>query len=169
MMAALRAARARPGGTGHVFAWGQGLGAGLAVAAIGREDALCDGVAVEDFFLSTDHLMRQNGTAVIPDAVTAQSKALLRFDEPKSAITRLNLPVFAILTGPGAGQPGDPIDRTLRQNRGRTDRWLRPGVRPPAPTPGPAQVDSIGAWFKRWVVFPPIQPRLLRNPRAARK
>jgi len=169
MVAALKAGRAHPGGTGHVFAWGQGLGAGLAVSAIARESALCDGVAVEDFFPSADHLMRRNGTAVIPDAVSAQTKLLRRSDEPHSAMTRLELPVFAILIGPGAGQPGDPVDRTLRLNRGRTDRWLRPGVTPPPPTPGPAQIDSISAWFKRWTAFPPIQPRTPRNPRAARK
>jgi hypothetical protein len=155
MVGALRMARGRGEGTGHVFAWGVGLGAALAVSAAARETGLCDAVAAEDLFPTADYAMRRNGTAVIPDAVKAQLRVLRGNDEPFSAAARLNLPVYAILNGGGAGRPDDPVQQAFRRNRGRTERWLRPGVESPAPLPGPAQIDTLGTWFKRWVAFPP--------------
>ena len=157
MVGALRTARARHDGTGHVFAWGQGLGAALSIAAAAREHGLCDAVAGEDLFPTTDYAMRRNGTAVIPDAVKSQLKLLRGNDEPFSAAARLNLPVYAILVGSGAGRADDPVQQAFRRNRGRTERWLRPGVASPAPLPGPAQLDTLGAWFKRWVAYPPVK------------
>ncbi len=157
MVGALRAARARDGGSGHVFAWGQGLGASLAVAAAAREAGLCDAVAAEDLIPTVDFEMRRNGTAVIPEAVRAQARFTNFADEPFSAASRLNIPVYAILVGPGAGKPADLAQQALRRNRGRTDRWLRPGIASPAPPPGPAQVDTLAAWFGRWVAFPPTR------------
>lgn len=156
MVGALRTARGRGEGTGHVFAWGQGMGAALAISAAARETGLCDAVAAEDLFPTSDYAMRRNGTAVIPDAVKEQLRVLRGNDEPFSAAARLNLPVYAILNGSGAGRPDDVIQQAFRRNRGRTERWLRPGVESPAPLPGPAQVDTLGKWFKRWVAFPPI-------------
>jgi len=155
MVGAMRAARARGEGTGHLFAWGQGLGGALAVAAAAREQGLCDALAAEDIFPNVDYAMRRNGTAVIPEAVRDQSRLLNGNDEPFSAAARLNLPVYAILVGANAGRPDDVIQQALRRNRGRTDRWLRPGVESPAPLPGPAQVDTLGAWFRRWTAFAP--------------
>lgn len=157
MVGALRFARGHEPGTGHVFAWGSGLGAALAVAATARGHGLCDALAAEDLFPTIDYEMRRNGTAVIPDAVESQRRHTNWLDEPFSAASRLNLPVYAVLVGPGAGTPGDPVQTALRRNRGRTDRWLRPGVGSPAPLPGPAQVDTLGTWFRRWVAFPPAQ------------
>ncbi|MEO5618535.1 MAG: hypothetical protein ABIS67_12240 [Candidatus Eisenbacteria bacterium] len=154
MVGALRAARGRGEGTRHVFAWGQGLGAALTIAAAAREPGLCDALAAEDLFPTTDYAMRRNGTAVIPDAVKAQLSVLRGNDEPFSAAARLKIPVYAILNGRGAGRPDDVVQQAFRRNRGRTERWLRPGVESPAPLPGPAQMDTLAIWFKRWVPFP---------------
>ena len=157
MVGALRAARARHEGTGHVFAWGQGLGAALSIAAAAREHGLCDAVAGEDLFPTTNYAMRRNGTAVIPDAVKSQFNLLRGNDEPFSAAARLNLPVYAILVGPGAGRPDDPVQQAFRRNRGRTERWLRPGAASPVPLPGAPQMDTLVVWLKRWVAYPPVK------------
>jgi len=64
----------------------------------------------------------------------------------------------AILDGPQTG-PDDAVFQTFRRNRGHTDRWLRPGVVPPAPIPSPAEVDTLATWFRRWESFPPAREK----------
>ncbi len=154
LVAAFHAARARTDSTTHVYGWGQRLGGALVVAAAAREPGLCDAIAAEDFFPNVDWAMRQNGTAVIPDAVKLQYRVLRGADEPFSAAARLNLPVFAVLDGPDAGTPGDLAGQALRRNRGRTDRWIRPGVASPAPIPRGGEYDTLATWFRRWDSFP---------------
>ena len=154
MVAALKAVRARVDSTRHVFAWGQGLGGALAIGAAAREIGLCDAVAAEDVFPTADYVMRNNGMAVIPEAVRAQFRALSGGDEPFSAASRLRIPVFGILVGHDAGGPGDAALAALQRTRGPLERWLRPGVVSPAPPPGPAQIDTLANWFRRWTAYP---------------
>lgn len=158
MVAALRAARARGDSTSHLYAWGQGLGGSIAISAAARSTGLCDALAAEDVIPSVDRVMRENGTAVIPDAVSLQWRVMQGGDEPFSAAARLNLPVLAILDGTQT-QPSDPVFQTFRRNRGRTDHWLRPGVGSPPPIPSPAEVDTLAAWFRRWESFPPAREK----------
>lgn len=158
MVAALRAARARGDSTAHLYAWGQSLGGTLTLSAAARANGLCDAIAAEDITATVDRVMRERGTAVIPDAVSLQWRVMQGGDEPFSAAARLNLPVFAILDG-AQTQPGDPVFQTFRRNRGRTDRWLRPGVAPPPPIPSAAEVDTLAEWFRRWESFPPARER----------
>ena len=158
MVAALRAARAHGDSTSHLYAWGQGLGGSITISAVARSSGLCDALAAEDVIPSVDRVMRERGTAVIPDAVSLQWRVMQGSDEPFSAAARLNLPVFAILDGPQA-QPADPVFQTFRRNRGRTDRWLRPGVGSPPPIPSPAEVDTLAEWFRRWESFPPAREK----------
>lgn len=158
LVAALRAARARGDSTTHLYAWGQGLGGSLTVSAAARANGLCDAIAAEDIITTVDRVMRERGTAVIPDAVSLQWRVMQGGDEPFSAAARLNLPVFAILDGPQT-QPTDPVFQAFRRNRGRTDRWLRPGVGSPAPIPSSAEVDTLAEWFRRWESFPPAREK----------
>ena len=158
MVAALRAARVRGDSTAHLYAWGQGLGGSLTIAAAARSSGLCDAIAAEDIIATVDRVMRDRGTAVIPDAVSLQWRVMQGGDEPFSAAARLNLPVFAILDGPQV-QPADPVFQTFRRNRGHTDRWLRPGVGSPPPAPSPAEVDTLAEWFRRWDSFPPAREK----------
>jgi len=154
LVAAFHAAHARTDSVTHVYGWGQRLGGALVIAAAAREAGLCDAIAAEDFFPNVDWVMRQNGTAVIPDAVRLQYRVIRGGDEPFSAAARLNIPVFAILDGPDAGTPGDILGQALRRNRGHTDRWIRPGVASPAPIPTGAEYDTLATWFRRWEAFP---------------
>lgn len=158
MVAALRAARARGDSASHLYAWGQGLGGSITISAAARSIGLCDALAAEDVLPSVDRAMRERGTAVIPDAVNLQWRVMQGADEPFSAAARLNLPVFAILDGPQT-QPADPVFQTFRRNRGRTDRWLRPGVGSPPPIPSPAEVDTLAEWFRRWESIPPAHEK----------
>jgi len=154
VMGAIEAARARTDSTGHLFIWGQGMGAALAVAAVAREPGQCDGLAAEQLYRTTDDAMKLNGTFVIPDAIESRNLHLHPPDEPISAAARLNLPAFAILVGPDGGSPSDPTLQVLSRDRGRVDRWKRPWLEPGARTPTAADADTMGVWFMKWTHFP---------------
>jgi hypothetical protein len=152
--AALLYARGRTDSTSYVFAWGQGLGAALALGGAVRDPKACDGIAVEQLIRFTEEAMRENGTAVIADAEALQHRMLQGADEPFSAATRLFAPAYAILTGVPAGEGGDATFEVLRRHRGRTDRWRRPWITTAGRTPSPADVDTLAAWYRQWTQFP---------------
>jgi alpha-beta hydrolase superfamily lysophospholipase len=166
MVGALRAVRLQADSTLPIYAWGQGLGGALVIAASTRAEGLCDAVAVEDVFPSVEIAMRLRGTLAFPEAIALERRLLSMRDDPQSAATRMRVPLFAILVGSGAGGPDDLAQRTLRQGSSRTDRWLRPGIESPAPAPGAAQVDTLARWFRQWGKAPP--PRMLRSDTGAR-
>lgn len=153
-VAALREAAARTDSTARVFAWGQGLGGALAVSAAGRPGSRCDGLAVERVFRLSEEVLRDNGTAVIADVSSQQHRLLIGRDEPYSAASRMSLPVLAVLTGPAAGTDEDTTLAVMHRNRGRVDRWMRPWLSGSVAVPTPAEVDTLAAWFRRWVSVP---------------
>lgn len=157
--AAMRYARAQTDSTSYVFAWGQGLGANLALIGASHAPEACDGIAVEQLLRTTEEVMRENGTQVIADAQEMQMRLLRPGDEPLSAATRLTLPAYAILTAAPAGAGGDPTFEVLRRHRGRTDRWRRPWITAANVTPTPGDVDTLAAWYRTWTATPRIPPR----------
>ena len=154
VVGALRAARARSDSTMHLFVWGQGMGGVLAVAAIARIPGVCDALAAEQLYRTTDDAMKLNGTFVIPEAIQIRNLHLYPPDEPISAAARLNIPALAVLTGPDAGTPRDLTLQVLSRDRGRVERWKRPWIATTGLTPTPADADTLAAWFTKWTRYP---------------
>ncbi len=153
MVGALRYARARGGR--HVFGWGQDLGSAVALAAAARDPRLCDAVAVEGLFKTSQELLLANGTSVVEDIMARHRRLVLGSDEPMSAATRLRVPLFAVLAGKDEVTP-PAVTRTIAaRDRVRADLWVVPDAGHTGAEETPGYYDRLAQWFKQWTALPP--------------
>ena len=153
LMGALRYARARGGS--HVFAWGQDLGSAVVIAAVGRRKGVCDAVAVEGLFRTSQEALNANGTAVMHEVQVRHRRLVLGRDEPISAGTRLVVPMLVVLAGKDEVTPPAITKTIFAQSRVPTEMWEIPGAAHLGAEKTPGYFDRMAQWFKRWTAFPP--------------
>jgi alpha-beta hydrolase superfamily lysophospholipase len=153
LMGALRYARARGGS--HVFAWGQDLGSAVVIAAVGRRKGVCDAVAVEGLFRTSQEALNANGTAVIREVVVRHRRLVQTRDEPISAGTRMGTPLLVVLAGKDEVTPPAATKTIFEQSRAPMETWEIPGAAHLGAEKTPGYFDRVAGWFKRWTAFPP--------------
>ena len=153
MAGALRYARTRAGGA-RVFAWGQDLGSATAVAAAARDRRLCDALAVEGLFRTSQELLRFNGSSVVPGLPELHQQLVDGADEPLSACARLQVPLFVVLAGKDEVTPPAITQEVARRNPIRMDLWKIPDAGHDGAEKTPGYFDNLARWFKRWVALP---------------
>ncbi len=152
MVAACRYARSRGGR--HVFGFAQDAGSAVALAAAARERTVCDAVAVEGLFRTSQDFLLLNGTASIP-GVTEQNRRLVEFnDEPFSAVGRLMVPMLALLAGKDDVTPPDITRKVAARALVRGDTWSLPEAGHKGAELLPGYFDRVTRWFKQWLAFP---------------
>ena len=157
MVGALAYARKRGGH--HVFAWGQERGSAVAVASAARDAKLCDGLAVEGLFRTTQEFLLSIGTSVIPGVEVRQRQLVRPGDEPMSAASRLRVPIFAVLAGRDTLTPPALTRGVVSRDRVRADVWLVPGAGHTGAEQTPGYFDRLARWFKQWTALPPGQAK----------
>ena len=149
-------ARARAPGR-YVFAWGQDLGAPVALAVAVRDRRLVDAVAVEGLFRTVQEQIYYNGTSQVPGVPERHRKLVLGTDEPASTVPMLQAPLFVIVARKDEITPSTVTMETTRRSLSRIDRWILPlGVHDGLElTPG--YFDKLSDWFKQLM-------KVLRTP-----
>lgn len=154
MVGALRYARSRaPAGT-HVFAWGQGMGGSVALAAAARRAGLCDALVVEGLITTSQEQVRLNGTSTIAGVVEQHHRLVRADDEPLSAAASLRVPMLVILSGKDDVTPTADTQRVISRSRARVDRLPFPEAGHEGAERTPGYYDRVSHWLKRWLVFP---------------
>ena len=145
---ALRFARTKAGQRA-VFAWGQGLGGAVALAAVARERGNADGISCESLFRTLAELLRASGLSQVPAAVERHRFLVETNDEPLSAAAGLLVPLHVTLGKKDDVWPNAWTLEVVRQSLSRIDRWIVPegGHRGLELTPG--YHDRLAAWFTR--------------------
>ncbi len=152
MVAAFRYARARGGR--HVFGFAQDADSAGALAAAARERTVCDGVAIEGVFRTSQDFLAQNGTANIP-GVTEQNRRLVEFaDEPFSAVGRLMVPMLALLAGKDDVTPPDITRKVAARALVRGDVWSLPEAGHAGAELTPGYFDRVTRWYRQWLAYP---------------
>lgn len=145
---ALRFARTQAG-TRAVFAWGQGLGGAIALAAAARDRGNADGISCESLFRTLAELLRVSGLSQVPEAVQRHRFLVETSDEPLTAAAGMLVPLHVTLAKKDDVWPNSWTQDVVRQSLSRVDRWVVPegGHRGLELTTG--YHDRLAAWFTR--------------------
>lgn len=150
MVGALRFARERTGPRGHVFAWGQGIGSNVAIAAAGRGADLADAVVVEGLFRNIGEHLDLLGTGVMPEIVKQHQRLVLDRDQPSSAMNRYHGPVFVVMAGRDSIMPVINTKDIYRGRRARTEVFSLPQAGHDDAASDPAYFRTVANWLRQW-------------------
>lgn len=145
---ALRFARHRAGER-PVFAWGQGLGGAVAVAAAARVRTNADAVACEGLFRTLAELLRSSGLAQVPGAPERHRFLVETSDEPLTAVAGLLVPLHVALAGKDDVWPSTITQEVVRRSLSRIDRWNVPEGHHTDLEQTPGYYDRLSGWFTR--------------------
>lgn len=145
---AMRYARKRAAGA-FVFAWGQDLGGPAAVAAASRTRGNADAVACEGLFRTTQEQLRWNGTSSDPDAVRQHRLRVEGSDEPLSAVSMLQVPLFVVYAGKDDVTPPAVTREITRRSLSIIDRLTLPTAGHDGAELSPGYFDQLANWFRR--------------------
>lgn len=154
LLGALRYARTR--GDSRVFAWGQDLGSAVVLAAAARTREVCDAVAVEGLFRTTEDALNANGTGMMQEVVVRHRRLVAGPDEPFSAAARLRVPMLVVLAGKDEVTPPAITKAVIVRSRARSETWVIPGATHLGAEKTPGYFDHVAQWFKRWTAVPPV-------------
>ncbi|HET7225702.1 MAG TPA: alpha/beta fold hydrolase [Candidatus Eisenbacteria bacterium] len=154
MVGALRYARARAGRTRHVFAWGQDLGSDVCVAAAGRDRRLCDAVAVEGLFRTSQEELAVHGLSGFPEVMERHRRLVDPIDEPLSAASRMQVPLMVVLAGRDSVARPATTRQIAARNPIRWDSLTFPDARHDDADRQPGYFDKLAAWLRQWLPFP---------------
>jgi fermentation-respiration switch protein FrsA (DUF1100 family) len=156
--AAVRYARSRAAGQ-PVFAWGQDLGASLAVAVAGRSRGVTDGIAIEGVFRTTQDQLGWLGVSQDPAVVRRHLLLVDQRDEPLSAASRAYVPMFVILAGKDDVTPPENSDLVLSASRIGAVRWPIPEAKHDGVEATPGYYDRVTAWVRMRAGMTKSRPR----------
>ncbi len=145
---ALLHARKRAAGS-LVFAWGQDLGGQVAVAAAARNRGNADGVACEGLFRTAQEQLRWNGTSSDPDAVRQHRMLVDGSDEPLSAVSMLQVPLFVVYAGKDDVTPPAVTRDITRRSLSIIDRLTLPEATHDGAELSPGYFDQLANWIRR--------------------
>ncbi|MBI5168254.1 MAG: hypothetical protein HZA61_02075 [Candidatus Eisenbacteria bacterium] len=145
---ALHFARRRAAGA-LVFAWGQDLGGQVAVAAAARNRGNADGVACEGLFRTAQEQLRWNGTSSDPDAVRQHRMLVDGSDEPLSAVSMLQVPLFVVYAGKDDVTPPNVTRDITRRSLSIIDRLALPNAGHDGAELSPGYFDQLAGWMRR--------------------
>ncbi len=145
---ALLFARKRAAGA-PVFAWGQDLGSQTAVAAAARTRGNADAVACEGLFRTAQEQLRWNGTSSDPDAVRQHRMLVDGSDEPLSAVSMLQVPLFVVYAGKDDVTPPNVTRDLTRRSLSIIDRLTLPTAGHDGAELSPGYFDQLANWFRR--------------------
>ena len=145
--AALTYARKRAAGQ-PVFAWGQDLGAALAVSISGRGRALADGIAIEGVFRTSEEQLGWLGLSQDPAIVRRHRMLVDQIDEPFSAASRAAMPTFVVLAGKDDVTPPATTEAVTGAGRMSPTVWSLPGATHEGAERTPGYYDRITAWIR---------------------
>lgn len=145
---ALLYARKRAAGA-FVFAWGQDLGGQTAVAAAARTRGNADAVACEGLFRTAQEQLRWNGTSSDPDAVRQHRMLVDGSDEPLSAVSMLQVPLFVVYAGKDDVTPPNVTRDITRRSLSIIDRLTLPAAGHDGAELSPGYFDQLTNWFRR--------------------
>jgi alpha-beta hydrolase superfamily lysophospholipase len=154
MVGALRWARAHAGRDRHVFAWGQDVGSDVAVAAAGRDRRLCDGLAVEGLFRTSQEHLRVAGLSGIPEVIERHRALVQPPDEPLSAASRLQVPLLVVLAQRDSVTPPETTKQIAARNLVRWEELSLPEAGHEGAENAPGYFDKVADWLKQWRAFP---------------
>jgi hypothetical protein len=154
---AVRYARARADGQA-VFAWGQDLGASLAVAAAGRERGMIDGVAIEGVFRTTQDQLKWLGLSQDPTLIRRHRVLVDQRDEPFSAAGRARVPIFVVLAGKDDVTPPQTTEVVLTANGTSATRWALPAAVHEGTERTPGYYDRVTEWLRMRARMIPVRP-----------
>lgn len=145
---ALRHARTKAPGR-PVFAWGQGLGGAVAVAAASRERTNADAVSCEALFRTLPELLRATGLAQVPSVAQRHRFLVETSDEPLTAVGNLGVPLHVTIGLKDEVWPAPVTQDVVKRSLSRIDRWLVPDGAHTGLEKTPGYYDRLSAWFKR--------------------
>lgn len=154
MAGALRFARAKAGRRTHVYAWGQDMGSDVAVAAAARDRRLCDAVAVEGLFRTSQEELRAEGLSGFPEVTERHRRLVGQGDEPQSAAARLQVPLLVVLAGRDSLTPPAITKQVAARDLVRWDALTLPEARHAGAEQTPGYFDKLAEWFRQWAAFP---------------
>ena len=155
--AAIGFARTRAAGQ-PVFAWGQDLGASLAVAVAGRQRGMLDGIAIEGVFRTTYDQLGWLGLSQDPTLIHRHRVLVEQRDEPFSAASRARVPIFAVLAGKDEVTPPKTTELVLVANGTTVTRWSLPAAVHEGIERAPDYYDRISEWFRLRARITPVRP-----------
>jgi dienelactone hydrolase len=155
--AAVRFARTRAAGQ-PVFAWGQDLGASLAVAVAGRQRGVIDGIAIEGVFRTTTEQLDWLGLSQEPSRVRRHRVLVDQRDEPISAASRARVPILAVLAGKDEVTPPQTTELILAANGTSITKWLLPAAAHDGAERTPGYFDRITEWLRLRARVTPVRP-----------
>ena len=144
---ALRFARTRAAAR-PVFAWGQGLGGAVALAAAARDLRNADGVACESLFRTLAELLRASGLSQVPEVVQRHRFLVETSDEPLTAAAGLHVPLHVTLGKKDEVWPNTWTQDVVRQSLSRIDRWVVPEGGHTGLEATEGYHDRLTAWFQ---------------------
>lgn len=150
MVGALRLAREQTGPRGRVFAWGQGIGSNVAIAAAARSNGLADAVVVEGMFRNVGEHLDLLGTGVMPEIVKQHKRLVLDRDQPAAALNRYPGPVFVVMAGRDSVTPIITTKDIYRGRRARTDIFSLPEAGHDDAALDPRYYRTVTNWLKQW-------------------
>jgi pimeloyl-ACP methyl ester carboxylesterase len=136
-------------GSRPVFAWGQGLGGAIAVAAAARARTNVDAVACEGLFRTLPELLRSSGLAQVPGAPERHRSLVETSDEPLTAVPNLLVPLHVVLAGKDDVWPSPATQEVVRRSLSRIDRWVLPDAGHTGAEQTPGYYDRLSAWYTR--------------------
>ncbi len=145
--AAVRYARTRAAGQA-VFAWGQDLGASLAVAIAGRARGVADGLAIEGVFRTTEEQLNWLGLSQDPALLRRHLVLVDQRDEPVSAAGRACVPMFVVLAGKDDVTPPETTELVTSGSRVGATLWRLPDAAHDGLERTPGYYDRIAAWVR---------------------
>ena len=145
--AAVHYARTRSAGQA-VFAWGQDLGAALAVSVAGRERGTLDGLAIEGVFRTTQDQLGWLGLSQDPSLVRRHLILVDQRDEPFSAAGRAYAPMFVVVAGKDEVTPPETTDQVTSANRVSPTVWSLPTATHDGLERTPGYYDRVTQWIR---------------------
>jgi len=144
---ALVYARSRAAGQ-PVFAWGQDLGAALALAVAGRDRALADGIVIEGVFRTTYDQLNWLGLWQNPEVVRRHLQLVEQRDEPFSAAGRCRVPSLVVLAGKDEVTPPQVTEAVANANHIGPAFWALPEAKHDGLELVPGYFDKVVAWIR---------------------
>jgi len=145
--AAMRYARGRAPGQA-VLAWGQDLGASLALAAAGRFPGRADALAIEGVFRTTEEQLEFLGLAQDAELLHRERALMQSRDEPYSAASRLRIPVYIVIAGKDLVTPAETTKLVAATLRFPATFWELPDAGHDGVERAPGYYDRLADWFK---------------------
>jgi alpha-beta hydrolase superfamily lysophospholipase len=144
--AALRYARSRANGQ-PVFAWGQDLGASLALVASARAPGRADGIVVEGVFRTTTDQLGYLGLSADAELQRHQRAVTQPRDEPFSAASRLQSPALVVVAGKDDVTPAATTRSVFQRARTAVAWWELPAAKHDGAETTPGYFDRVAQWM----------------------